>query len=97
MTKQGESTPEDRLWTPGEAAAYLNSGVVNLGFRSRRVADMIRRGDLPGVQTHVQGWHRVPSSAIRALRAEQLRILGHDDPDWPAGDQDPDQGVSAQH
>lgn len=89
MTNQGAADAgADELWTPGQAAAYLNAGGVHLGFTSRRVADMIRRDALPGVQTQAQGWHRTPASAIRQLRAEQLASIGRDDPGWPvAGDQ----------
>jgi hypothetical protein len=84
VTNQGaEPTADDELWTPGEAARYLNAGGVNLGWTPRRVTDAIKRGDLAGVQTHAQAWRRTPASGIRALRVEQLAALGRTDPDLP--------------
>jgi hypothetical protein len=99
VTNQGtDPAGADELWTPGRAAAYLNSGGVDLGFTSRRVADMIRRDVLPGAQTQAQGWHRTPASAVRRLRYEQLTSIGRSDPDWPATDGQadaPDAGAQA--
>lgn len=80
MTEQGGTAAEDELWTPGEAAAYLNTGGVHLGFTPRRVTAMIKRGELAGVQSHSGGWRRTPASGIRALRADQLAALGRFDP-----------------
>jgi hypothetical protein len=93
VTDQGSHAADDELWTPGEAAAYLNAGGVNLGFKPRRITDMIKREELIGVRTAVGGWRRTPASAIRRLRAEQLAALGRTDPDFPlAKADDPDQG-----
>lgn len=83
MTDQGSHAADDELWTPGEAAAYLNAGGVNLGFKPRRITDMMKRDELIGVRTHVGGWRRTPASVIRKLRAEQLAALGRTDPDYP--------------
>lgn len=81
MTEQGGGTAaEDELWTPGEAAAYLNAGGVNLGFTPRRVTDMIKRDELPAIQSHAGGWRRTPASGIRVLRRSLLASLGRDDP-----------------
>jgi hypothetical protein len=108
VTNQGDATAGEELWTPGEAAAYLNAGAINLGFNPRRITDMIKRGELSAIQTHVNGWRRTPATGIRRLRAELLRDLGVTDPDFPLSDdvaqagaadqfqddQDPDQDSS---
>lgn len=95
MTNDGADTPgTDELWTPSQAAEYLNAGGVHLGFTSRRVTEMIRRGTLAGTQTHRQGWHRTPASEVRKLRAQQLAALGRVDPQAPAPD---DPGLGGRH
>lgn len=104
MTEQVDGTSsQDELWTPGEAAAYLNAGGVNLGFTPRRVTDMIKRSELAAIQSHSGGWRRTPASGIRELRRAQLAAIGREDPDDAAGrhrledrggaDQGADQGV----
>ncbi len=75
MAEDDPVAAQDELWTPGVAAHYLNAGAVNLGFTSRLVSDMIRRGDLPGVQAGPGGWHRTPASTIRALREKMLSSI----------------------
>ncbi len=81
MTNQGaDPVGADELWTPKQAAEYLNAGGVHLGFTSRRVADMIRSGTLVGTRTGDKGWHRTPASAVRQLRAQQLTAIGRTDP-----------------
>lgn len=85
MTEQGGGTAaEDELWTPGEAAAYLNAGGVNLGFTPRRVTDMIKRGELTALQSHTGGWRRTPASGIRDLRRTLLSSLNREDPADPS-------------
>lgn len=95
MTNQSDATADDELWTVGQAAAYLNAGGVDLRFRPRRVTEMISRGELPGLQTHVQGWRRTPASAIRRLRAELLRELGRVDPAFPLAANQPQDDAGA--
>lgn len=71
---------DDELWTPAQAAAYLNAGGVDLGFRARQIATMIDRHQLAGVRPHAGGWRKASAAAVRALRTTLLAELGRRDP-----------------
>lgn len=65
----------DELWTPGEAAEYLNGGGVDFKITPRRVSQMAQRGELPSVQPTPGRWRKVSAAAVREMRRQWLADL----------------------